>query len=161
MPSSPSAKTVAEVVVGAWGLGATSLPEWLDGSRTAAHVQFSVVSPEPLVVREEQRYTSADGKERVGIISSNWANGQFVSRGSGVRRISRGRWRVLGVTDDHNILVIRTERSATVSDGVMVLVRVGADGSELRTTIATSSEDLGLTPEVFASLGWLPLTGWH
>lgn len=158
MPSFPSSATVAQVVVGSWKLGATSLPEWLDGSRTAGQFQFTLVSSEPLVVREEQRFVGADGKHRDVVITSNWQNGQFVSRGTGLRRISRGRWRVLGVTDDHGILIVRTERSVTVVDGVMVFVRVGTDGSELRTTIANSWEDLGLTPEAFASLGWLPIS---
>ena len=156
MPPAPNAQTIASSVAGSWHPGATSMPEWLNGSRKGAQFTFEIVTTDPLVVRERQQFT-AEGKERDFIVTSHWAKGEFISRSTGVRRLARGRWRVLGISADSNIVVVRTEKSAQVADGLLVLVRSGTDASELRTTIANSSEALGLAPEDFASLGWLPV----
>lgn len=156
MPPAPTVQSIATTVEGSWHLGATNLPDWLDGSRRAAHIIFEVVTTEPLVVRERQQFI-AEGKERELVVTSHWANGEFVSRSTGLRRLARGRWRVLGISEDSAIVVVRVEKSAQVADGLMVLVRSGTDASELRTTIANSSASLGLGPEDFASLGWLPV----
>lgn len=160
MSPAPTAQNVAKAVAGSWQLGATNLPVWLGGTRSGAHFAFEVVTEDPLVVREYQRFT-AEGKERGLVVTSIWARGEFVSRSTGVRRLARGRWRVLGINDDRSIVVVRTEKSAQVLDGLMVFVRSGSDASELRTTIANSSQALGLEPEDFASLGWLPVAEAH
>lgn len=154
MPTAPTIKTVAEVLPGNWRLGATSLPEWLDGGRQAVLFQFEVVSSGPLVINEHQNFTTPEGKDKQILRVSQWQRGEFQSRGSGLRKALHARWNAIGFSDDHNVAVLRVGRSRGFQDGILVLVRVGFDGSELRSLVAASSDDLGLTPEEFGSLWW-------
>ena len=121
MPPAPNAQNIASALAGSWHLGATNLPEWLGSSRSTPRFTFEIVTTEPLVIRERQQF-SAEGKERELIVTSNWANGEFISKSTGVRRLARGRWRVLGISADSSIVVVRTEKSTQVVDGLSVFV---------------------------------------
>jgi hypothetical protein len=157
MPVAPTPDALATILPGEWILGATSLPEWIDGSRRGGRFRFLVESTDPLVLTEEQRFTTPEGRRSKIVVTSRLAGEGFVSRGAGLRRVLRGRWRVLGVTEDASVLALRTERSRRLTEGVIVLVQAGADAGELRRHVAAASEELGLSPEDFASLGWIDL----
>lgn len=154
MPNAPTAEFVAATLAGHWRLGATSLPEWLDGERQSVLVDFEVESEDPLVIREQQNFTTPEGKDKQVTRVSQWRRGEFRSRGSGLRKALHGRWNAIGFSGDNTVAVLRVERSRGFQDGILVLVRVGADASELRSLVAASSDDLGLTPEEFGSLWW-------
>lgn len=155
MPTAPTTETIAEALPGTWRLGATSLPEWLDGARQSALFRFEVTSNDPLVISEEQSFTTPDGKDRQVVRVSQWQRGQFQSRGSGIRKALLGRWKSLGFTDDNSVVALKIEKSRGFQEGILVLVRLGVDASELRSLVAASSHELGLTPEEFGSLWWV------
>jgi hypothetical protein len=154
MPNAPTAEFVAATLPGHWRLGATSLPEWLDGERQSVVFDFQVESEDPLVIVELQNFTTPEGKDRQITRVSQWQRGEFQSRGKGIRKALHGRWNVIGFSDDNSVAVLRVERSRGFQEGVLVLVRVGVDASELRSLVAASSDDLGLSPEEFGSLWW-------
>lgn len=159
MPTSLDQGTTAQVLEGNWVLGATNIVDWLDGTRLDAAFRFEVQSSDPLSVAEQQAYTSADGKDRVISIESEWVDGVFRSKGRGILRTGATRWRVGGVSDDRAILVLRIATVRDGQDGLFVLVRPDAVPTELRSTIATRAEEFGIGPEDFASLSWLDWTG--
>lgn len=158
MPTTLDQGTTADVLRGTWGLGATNVVDWLDGSRRDIAITFEVETSDPLTVAERQEYTSHDGKDRLVTIESEWVDGVFRSKGRGILRTGATRWRVGGVSDDRTILVLRVATVRGGQDGLLVLVRADARSGELRSTIATRSHDFGIGPEDFASLSWLDLS---
>ncbi len=157
MPTVLDQEIVADVLEGEWRLGATNVVEWLDGTRREVVLQFDIEQSDPLVVTEQQAYTSPDGRRRLQSIRSEWAEGAFRSRGRGILRTGATRWRLGGVSDDRATIVLRVATVREGQDALFVLVRAGMTAGELRGTIAMRSQEFGVGPEDFASLSWLDL----
>ena len=162
MPSAPDTAALAALLPGTWHLGATNFARWLGGDRLRPQFRYDLKTADPLVLRDVISYTTARGVERtiVGIdrFRSHPLGGNgFASRGVGLHCFVTGRWSVVGVTEDSNILVIRRAKSTRASAGVDVIVRDETGSHAFRTQVAGLSESLGLTRGEFASLTWLEL----
>ena len=155
MPTVLTERTIADTLPGDWHVGATNLPLWLDGERHAVSFRFERESSDPLVIREQQDFTTTDGKAKVVVRVSRWQRGEFQVRASRLLGARSGRWSVIGVNGAGSVVVLKVEKSRGVQEGLLVLVRLGFDASELRSMVAASSGDFGLGPEDFGSLSWL------
>lgn len=146
---------IANTLVGEWRIGASNLDSWVDGARRNPVFQFAIEQESPLILREEQVFTTADGKERRIVVMNRLVHDEFVSKS---RRIAgtMNRWSVGGTDPDRGILIIRMIHPRGGQDGLIVLVRDSATIGELRTIIATDADSLGVGPEDFASLTWVP-----
>lgn len=155
MPTTLDQNTVATILPGSWRVGATNIVSWLDGERSNVMFRFDVQNENPLSIAEHQSFTTADGKDRVISIYSEWVDGVFRSKGRGLLKTGATRWRMGGVSADHAVMILRVATVRGGQDGLLVLVRDGDDHEELRSRIASSAADLGIGPEDFASLSWL------
>lgn len=146
---------IENILEGEWHIGASNIDPWVNGTRRDSLFRFSIEQASPLIVTEEQVFTSKDGKERRTALTSRYTDGEFISKG---RRVlgTMSRWSIGGAAPDGAIIVIRLAHERGGQDGLLVLVRREEKRSELRTTIATQAEDYGVGPEDFASLTWLP-----
>ncbi len=158
MPTTLDQETVARALPGTWRIGATNVVEWIDGERLDPVLRFEVSEPDPLVISEEQEFVSPDGKSRRISIQSEWVDGIFRSKGRGILKSGASRWRLGGLSADGSVAVIRVATVRGGQDGLLVLVRSDAMTSELRSMIATRSDEFGIGPEDFASLSWLDLS---
>lgn len=146
---------VATTLVGAWTIGASNIDQWVNGTRRDPLFRFAIEQESPLVFREEQTFTTNDGKDRRVTLTNHFVNGEFISRS---RRVagSMSRWSIGGMDPDRGILIVRMTHARGGQDGLIVLVREDATLDELRATIATEADGFGVGPEDFASLSWLP-----
>ncbi len=147
---------IADTLVGEWRIGASNIADWVNGARRDALFRFTKEQESPLVLTEEQVFTTKDGKERRVELTSRLVNSEFISKG---RRIvgTMSRWSIGGADVDRGIFVVRIVHAKGGQDGLIVLLRQNSQLSELRTTIANKSAEFGLGPEDFASLSWLPV----
>lgn len=146
---------IAETLVGEWRIGASNIEDWVNGMRRDVIFRFTKEQESPLVLSEEQMFTTKDGKARRVELTSRLAGREFISKG---RRFvgTMSRWSISGVDADRGISVVRITHARGGQDGLIILVRRVDVLNELRTTIAHNSHDFGVGPEDFASLSWLP-----
>lgn len=157
MPTMLDEDSTAAVLAGTWQLGAANLTEWVDEGRSDPVFSFEVIGSEPLMVQEEQRFTTTDGKERVVTRTGVWSGKMMRSRSRSLLRNTVSNWCVSGVGRDGAFLILRTVTAGVAQDGLLVLTRLDAPPSGLRSAIASSAEQFGLAAEDFASLSWLDL----
>lgn len=144
---------LADRLPGRWAIHATSFPMWLRGDRLDPGICYRLRRRDPLVLDDVVEYRhERRGPRRIVGRDRLRADG-FVWRGAGMLAVLRSRWGVTGI--DGAVLAIRFERSPVTPPGVDVLVREGDAVPELRRSVAERLDALGLTPEEFASLGWL------
>lgn len=143
-----------DALPGRWAIRATNFPMWLHGERRAPRIEYRMRRADPLVLDDIVSYVH-DRRGPGRIVGTDRLRGDgFVWRGRGMLGVLRSRWVVAGL--DGPVLAIRFARSVVTPAGADLLVREGEAMPELRTHAAERLEALGLTPEEFASLGWLP-----
>jgi len=155
MATSLTPQRLAEVLPGAWGLGATSQLFWLDGRHGEPRFTFRVAGMSPLRLTETIEFANLDGRPRILAGKTRWVRDEFVWRGSGADALVTRRWSAAGVDETGSILVMRNRRTRAFANGIDILVREGAELGELRTIVASTAAELGLSPEDFASLTWI------
>lgn len=155
MRTPPTPDRLAEVLPGAWGLGATSQFFWLDGRHGEPRFSFRIAGISPLRLIETIEFAESDGRPRTLTGKTRWVRDEFVWRGSGTDALVARRWSAAGIDESGSILVMRYRRTRAVTSGIDLLVREGGDVGELRTLVASTAAELGLAPEDFASLTWL------
>ena|SRR5690554_3363145 len=153
MDSEPNPGDLAQILPGRWRILASNLLHWLSGERLDPVVELSLNSTEPLVLGEQVRFATNEGKDRVVRSRSIWSGRDFVTRKLGMRPSAR-RWTVRGASEDGNVIVV--SHGWGRAGGIDVLVREGADASGVRAMVAQDSEAFELTLEDFASLSWFP-----
>lgn len=146
---------LSDLLPGTWRLAATNMPMWLDGTRLSPRHSYELVGTEPLVFGDDVGFITPEGEEKHVVGTDTWRHGRFVWRGKGWQRIWPTRWTVSGVSADDSVMVIHFDRSRATPAGVEIRVRDGVHHPELRKLVARDTENLGLTPEDFASLTWL------
>jgi hypothetical protein len=147
---------LARVLPGSWGVRATNFPQWLDTATHSQAITFSVITDQPLTLREVVCY-GITGGEAVQLESiDRWRGDHFARRSVKKTDVRSSKWSVSGIGVDENSLVIRFAASRAVVAGLTVLVRHDTTaGSKTRALVAHNTEQFGLTNEDFASLGWL------
>lgn len=155
MGSANDVMGMEHLLEGEWRLGATNVDTWVNGTRRDALFRFSIEQESPLVITEEQVFTSREGKEKHTSLTSKYSHGEFIAKG---RKIlgTMSRWTVGGASPDGSIVVIRLTHERGGQDGLLVLVRSDHVRDDVRTTIATQADEYSIGPEDFASLTWLP-----
>ncbi len=145
---------IAHTLAGEWRIGASNIDAWVDGTRRDILFRFTIEQESPLILTEEQVFTTKDGKERRFALANRFVNGEFISKS---RRIvsAMSRWSIGGMDQDRGIFLVRMTHSRGGQDGLIVLVRNDTVVNELRTTIAVESDEFGVGPEDFASLTWV------
>lgn len=144
-----------EVLPGTWRIAATNFPMWLDGSRLQPQFTYGLLSESPLSLTDEVSYVTPEGEGKQILGKDTFRRGEFVWRGKGVLAIASSRWRVSASDADRTLLVVRFSKSFATPAGIDIVIREGSTYPNLRRTVAASTEELGLSPEEFASLGWL------
>jgi hypothetical protein len=152
MPTAPNDSDLAAILPGTWNVRSTNSPLWLDSEHTSPRFTFTLQRENPLTLREDVSYLTADGAEKH---VDKWADDGFVRHGKGLRSLRRGRWSIVGANDDSTVLAIRSHRTLVRHAGLEVLVREGVEIAELRSLVARNTEQFGLSAEDFASLTWL------
>lgn len=150
---------LGRLLPGVWHLRATNLPMWLTGERLSPGFEYELASDDPLVLRVVASYRSPEGAEVKASGIARWKRDHFDSPGKGMRRMLSSRWSIAGASEDGTVVVIRFEKSTLSLDGLDVLVHADTEVAELRSMVAASTEQFGLSPEDFGSLSWLPRTG--
>jgi hypothetical protein len=160
MGNEATPSSLAEVLPGRWRILASNLVHWLNGERVDPVVELTVNSTDPLVLGEQVEFATSEGKDRVVKSRSIWSGRDFVTRKLGLRQSGR-RWTVHGARVGGDVIVVRhgSGRSAGGGSGIDVLVREGADTSEVRALVAHESETFALSLEDFASLNWFQAKG--
>lgn len=153
---------LVEVLPGRWQILASNLLHWLNGERVGPVVELSVASTDPLVLGEQVQFSTTEGKDRVVRSRSIWSGRDFVTRKLGLTSSGR-RWTVHGTNGGGNVIVVRhgSGRSMGGGSGIDVLMREGADASEVRALVAHDAEAFALSLEDFASLNWFPIGDNH
>lgn len=146
---------LSEVLPGTWRIAATNFPMWLQGDRLQPQFSYGLVSTSPLTLTDEVSYVTSDGEEKQILGKDTFRRGEFVWRGKGVLSVASSRWHVSGADSDRTLLVIRFSKSFATPAGIDIVIREGSAYPNLRRNVAGSTEELGLSPEEFASLGWL------
>jgi hypothetical protein len=146
---------LSDLLPGAWRIRASNLPEWLNNGRKSPTLVYELVTPDPLVLTDEATWVSDEGEAAQVTGVDRWAGRHFVRRGTGWRRFTAGRWRIAGVDNEREIVVVRYGKSTDGHDGIDILVRDGAQVPNLRKTIADAHDEFGLGLEDFATLSWL------
>lgn len=146
---------LAEILPGTWRIAATNFPLWLSGDGRQPRYTYTLASPSPLSVTDEVTYLTPDGETQTITGRSTFRRGEFVRRGSGLKMFSVSRWYVGGSDEQRTLLVLRIDKTLSTPAGLEIIVREEADYPNLRRTVASTTEELGLSPEDFASLGWL------
>ncbi len=146
---------LSEVLPGTWRIAATNFPMWLDGSRLQPQFSYGLLSASPLTLSDEVSFVTPEGEEKQILGKDTLRRGEFVWRGKGVLSIASSRWRVSGADAERTLLVIRFSKSFATPAGIDIVIREGSAYPNLRRIVAGSTEELGLSPEDFASLGWL------
>jgi hypothetical protein len=155
MENEPTPGRLAQILPGRWRIRASNLFHWLSGERLNPVVELSLNSTTPLVLGEQVQFATSEGKDRVVRSRSIWSGNDFVTRKLGMRPSAR-RWTVRGASEDGNVIVVSHGSDRSASGGIDVLVREGADASEVRALVARDAEVFELSLEDFASLSWFP-----
>lgn len=150
-----SVHQLAAVIPGSWRVLATNMKYWVNPVPRVPRFHFEMASTASLAFAERLEYMGPDGKVRTVVGHTQWADGVFVWRGTGLRKPLTGQWSVSGVSDDASVMCLRHHKTMLVAAGFSVLVREGVDASELRSDVANHAEAYGVTMEDFASLTWL------
>lgn len=140
---------------GGWRIGATNMAEWLPPMRGDGRVEFSVAPGKGTRVTEVSTFTTPDEKTHRESRIAVWQGDGYVTRASGFALLRRLEWLVAGYSDDGSLLVIRYPGPHGVTARVLVLLRDSAEVGDLRSRVAKTSGDLGLSMEEYASLTWL------
>ncbi len=152
----PTTAELIEVLPGAWRIVATNVPVWLDSERRNPRVTFEVDSRDPVRLATRVDFESADGGEGQ-ILARDRATGDImVRRVRGEKQLAGQRWHVDVVDPDRGLLVVRNHPGFRRDDGIELLLGADAEVDGIRRHVAAHTEELGLTPEEFASLTWLP-----
>ncbi|MDO7882227.1 hypothetical protein [Antiquaquibacter soli] len=146
---------LAEILPGTWRIAATNFPMWLSGERLQPQFRYGLLSESPLTLSDEVAYVTTEGEEKQILGKDVLRRGEFVWRGKGLLSFARSRWHVSGADEQRTLLVIRFSKSIATPPGIDLVVREGSSYPHLRRVVASSTEELGLSPEDFASLGWL------
>lgn len=152
-----SATDLAELLPGTWRIAATNLPMWLDGHHLTPRIEVTATSAEPLRLEERATFLTAAGEADELLGRSRWSGTHFVRRGRGRRSFARSRWSVDAHDGERDLLVIRQDPSLTAADGIDLVLRDGSPSEGIRPYVAARTDELGLSPEEFGSLTWLPL----
>jgi hypothetical protein len=155
MPTSPIDSDLAAILPGTWAVRSTNFPMWLTRERLSPRFSYDLVSENPLTLRDDVSYTTADKGEKHILGVDKWAHDGFVWRGKGLLKLVTSRWTISGISDDKTVVAIRFQKSLFTPAGIDIIVRDGADVPELRSLVARNTEKFGLSAEDFASLTWL------
>ncbi|WP_411698483.1 hypothetical protein [Conyzicola sp.] len=155
MPTTPHASDLAAILPGVWNVRATNFPMWLTRERKSPRFSYDLVSENPLTLRNDVSYFTADNQEKHVLGTDKWADDHFVWRGKSLLKLARSRWAVSGKNDASTVLAIRFDKTAFTPAGIDVIVREAVEIDELRSLVARNTEQFGLTAEDFASLTWL------
>lgn len=131
---------------------------WLAGDKSRPQFTYGLLQSSPLRLSDDVSYFDAEGEEKHILGRDTWRREEFVWRGAGLLSIATSRWRVSGANDGRSLLVVRFSQSLVSPAGIDLIVREGSEIPELRKVVAASTEELGLSPEDFASLGWLGIS---
>lgn len=152
-----SATDLAELLPGTWRIAATNLPLWLDGDHLTPRIEVTTTSADPLRLEERASFATAAGDPDELLGRSRWSGTHFVRRGRGRRAFARSRWTVETHDGERELLVVRRDPSLSTPGGIELVVREGAPAEGIRPYVAARTDELGLTPEEFGSLTWLPV----
>ncbi len=128
---------------------------WLAGDKSRPRFTYELIQTNPLRLSDDVSYLDEEGEEKHILGRDTWRGGEFVWRGTRLLSIATSRWRVSGANQDRSLLVVRFSQSLVSPAGIDLIVREAHEIPELRKVVAASTEALGLSPEEFASLGWL------
>jgi hypothetical protein len=137
---------------------ASSLPIWLSGLTYPPTYTFSVIRELPDRIAESLTYSTRGGQDVTVESVNRLIGGAFVSRGSGLALLSTSKWSISGLSDDGVVAIVRYEKTRLSAEGVNVLVREGHVRPSLRSEVASSTEQFGLSLEDFASITWFDQT---
>lgn len=146
---------LTEILPGTWRIAATNFPMWLSGERLQPQFRYGVLRESPLTLSDEVEYVTAEGETKQILGKDVYRRGEFTWRGKGLLSVARSHWHVSGSDEQRTLLVIRFSKSIATPAGIDIVVREGSSYPQLRRVVASSTEELGLSPEDFASLGWL------
>ena len=155
MPTTPQYDELAKILPGVWNVRSTNFPMWLTRERKSPRFAYDLVSENPLTLRDDVSYFTADNAEKHIVGTDKWAHDHFVWRGKGPLKIARSRWAISGTNDDQTVVAIRFEKTLFTPAGIDILVREAVEIDELRSLVARNTEQFGLSAEDFASLTWL------
>ena len=159
MPTTPTASDLATILPGTWNVRSTNFPMWLTRERTSPRFTYSLISEDPLVLRDDVSYRTTDDAEKHVLGTDKWAHDGFVRRGKGLRRLATTRWSISGMNEAGTVVAVRFEKSLGSPAGIDILSRKGVVVDELRSLVARNTGKFGLSAEDFASLTWLdPIT---
>lgn len=146
---------LSETLPGTWRVAATNFPMWLQGDKLQPQFTYGLLSASPLTLTDEVGYVTAEGEKKEIVGKDVYRRGEFVWRGKGILSIATSKWHVSATDEERTLLVIRFSKSLATPAGIDIVIREGSSYPHLRRVVAASTEELGLSPEEFASLGWL------
>lgn len=146
---------LAEILPGTWRVAATNFPMWLRGDRLQPQFTYGLVSASPLTLTDSVGYVTPEGEQKEVVGKDTYRRGEFRWRGKGLLSVASSRWHVSGADEARTLLVIRFSKSLVTPAGIDIVIREGSEHPHLRRVVASTTEELGLSPEDFASLGWL------
>jgi hypothetical protein len=155
--SLPTGRDAAAVMRGRWHVRASTSRKWLSGARDAPVATFGIATDHPFTLESSLSWITLSGDVRNNVGTSRARGAWFVwsLHGPWYRR-SRIRWKLLGVSEDGDIVAVRFN-SRFGHSGADVLVRDGVE-PRLRGIVSTDPDRFGLTTEELASLEWLAPT---
>jgi hypothetical protein len=155
MSTELSPEKLARVLPGSWGVRATNFPEWLESAAHSQLITFTVLTTEPLSLREEVSFEVTGGESRRIDSIDRWRGNEFVRRSTKKSELASSRWTATGMSDDENVIGIRFAQSRAVPAGISILVREDTTAeTRTRALVAHHTEQFGLSMEDFASLAW-------
>jgi hypothetical protein len=158
MPHTVDPRHLVSTLTGTWRIGASNIPVWLTGQRSAPTVSYEPVDGRPLHLNHCVSFTVSDGRRERRSSVAAWHRDGFVSRGKRLQKVFPSKWSVSGASEDEAICVTRFLRTRTMPAGITVLVRAGHLLPDLRGVVGREHEKLGLSPEEFARLTWFDLS---
>ncbi|MGV8857388.1 hypothetical protein [Rhodoglobus sp.] len=149
------ASVLAAKLPGTWSVVATNFPMWLDGSRHNPEFSYEILEGAELVLADTVSYLTSSGETKTIVGTDRLRDDEFIWRGQGWLKILTSRWQVVGADDAFDIAVVRFARSRLTPAGIDVLVRKTTSVPAVRSTVAHTTEQFGISAEEFASLTWL------
>jgi hypothetical protein len=156
--NAPWGRSLAELLPGTWAVGATNFPMWLKGDKFSPTFSYELRRDSPLELTDRVSYFTSSGEEKSIVGVDRLRGAEFTWRGRGLLGLVVSRWSVIGAAPDGIFVVIRFSKTFATPAGVDIVSREGLHSDELRTLVARSPEQFGLTHEEFASLTWLEAT---
>ncbi len=155
--SLPTGKDAAAVMRGRWHVRASTSRKWLSGARDAPVAGFETATEHPFALESSLSWITLRGDLQHNVGTSTARGAWFVWRlhGPWYRR-STIRWKLLGVSEDGDIVAVRFN-SVFGHSGADILVRDGVE-PRLRTIVSSDPYRFGLTSKELASLEWLAPT---